>query len=48
MKHWALVLRLFLPLSLTFAFAQDQDAEGCRDSPLIQRMPGSTISDLRA
>ena len=24
-------------------FAQEQDAEGCTDSPLIQRMPGSTI-----
>jgi len=44
MKHWALVLGLSLPLSLTFAFAQNQDAEGCKDSPLIQRMPGSTIS----
>jgi len=24
-------------------FAQEQDADGCTDSPLIQRMPGSTI-----
>ena len=22
---------------------QDQDAEGCKDSPIITRMPGSTI-----
>jgi outer membrane protein OmpA-like peptidoglycan-associated protein len=42
MRHWALVLGLSLPLSLSFAFGQD--AEGCKDSPLIQRMPGSTLS----
>jgi len=23
--------------------AQEQDAEGCKDSPIITRMPGSTI-----
>ena len=44
MKYRPLVLGLLLPLSVTFAFAQNQDAEGCKDSPLIQRMPGSTIS----
>lgn len=40
MKLCALVIGLAL---LTPAFAQDQDAEGCKDSPLLQRMPGSTI-----
>lgn len=44
MRHWALVVGLSLPLTLNFAFAQEQDAEGCKDSPLIQRMPGSTIA----
>jgi OmpA-OmpF porin, OOP family len=44
MRHWALVVGLSLPLTLTSALAQAQDAEGCKDSPLIQRMPGSTIS----
>ncbi len=43
MRYWALVLGIALPLSLTLAFAQEQDAEGCKDSPLIQRMPGSAI-----
>jgi OmpA-OmpF porin, OOP family len=42
MRYWALVLGLSLPLSRSSAFGQD--AEGCKDSPLIQRMPGSTIS----
>jgi OmpA-OmpF porin, OOP family len=31
---------LLLPLNLS---AQETDAEGCRDSPIITRMPGSTI-----
>lgn len=44
MRYWALVLGLALPFSLTLAFAHAQDAEGCKDSPLIQRMPGSTIA----
>ncbi|HET6178483.1 MAG TPA: OmpA family protein [Candidatus Sulfotelmatobacter sp.] len=44
MRHWALVLGLSLLFSLTSAFAQAQDAEGCKDSSLIQRMPGSTIA----
>ena len=43
MRYWALVLGFLLLLSLTFAFAQAQDAEGCKDSPMIQRMPGSAI-----
>ncbi len=45
MRSWGLVLGIWLSLSLTFAFAQEQqDAEGCKDSPLVQRMPGSTIA----
>ncbi len=44
MRHWVLALGLAFPLSLSLAFAQEQDAEGCKDSPLIQRMPGSTIA----
>jgi len=43
MRYWALVLGVALSVSMTFAYAQE-DAEGCKDSPLIQRMPGSTIS----
>lgn len=43
MRYWALVVGVSLLLSVSFAFAQE-DAEGCKDSPLIQRMPGSTIS----
>src|SRR5437588_2424653 len=42
MRYRAVVLGLSLLLSLP-AFAQE-DSEGCKDSPLIQRMPGSTIS----
>jgi outer membrane protein OmpA-like peptidoglycan-associated protein len=42
MRYWALVLAFSLLLSLSSAFGED--AEGCKDSPLIQRMPGSTIS----
>jgi hypothetical protein len=31
-------------LVLTFnVFAQETDAVGCKDSPIITRMPGSTI-----
>lgn len=30
-------------VSTTRLHAQDQDAEGCKDSPLITRMPGGTI-----
>jgi len=44
MRYWALVLGVLLPLTLASAFAQNQDAEGCKDSPLVQRMPGSTIA----
>lgn len=32
-----------LSLAVQTAHAQDQDAEGCKDSTLITRMPGSTI-----
>src|SRR3954471_23923318 len=32
-----------LSLSAANMRAQDQDAEGCKDSPIITRMPGSTI-----
>jgi len=42
-----LTLRLLLcgalSLAVQTAYAQDQDAEGCKDSTLITRMPGSTI-----
>jgi OmpA-OmpF porin, OOP family len=41
------VLRLLLcgllSLAVRTAYAQDQDAEGCKDSAMITRMPGSTI-----
>lgn len=33
---------LLLPLC-TVAFAQDEDSEGCKDSALVTRMPGSVI-----
>ena len=32
-----------LALGAVNLYAQDQDAEGCKDSPMITRMPGSTI-----
>ena len=35
---------IFLSLVLAPAMLHAQDAEGCKDSPLITRMPGSTIS----
>lgn len=44
MRYWGVVLGISLSLSCTFGFAQQQDAEGCKDSPLVQRMPGSTIA----
>jgi OmpA-OmpF porin, OOP family len=37
------VLLTFVLLSCSTALAQDPDAEGCTDSPLITRMSGSTI-----
>ena len=46
MKTIKLLLILLLGISFQL-FAQDeprQDAEGCKDSPLISRMPGSTIN----
>jgi hypothetical protein len=32
-----------LSMAVKTAYAQDQDAEGCKDSAMITRMPGSTI-----
>ena len=41
------IFYLFLCCALVWGSAslraQDQDAEGCKDSPIITRMPGSTI-----
>jgi hypothetical protein len=38
------LLLLSATLLVTFnLFAQETDAEGCKDSPIITRMPGSTI-----
>lgn len=39
---WALAL-LMMPLGVRAANAQAKDAEGCKDSPLVTRLPGSTI-----
>src|SRR5208282_755706 len=38
------VASLMLGLSASFASAQDQDAEGSKDHPLISRYPGSVIT----
>lgn len=38
-----LLLCLALPLISQFCVAQDQDAKGCKDSPLVSRYPGSFI-----
>ncbi len=40
----AFVAGLLIGLSTVFAAAQDQDAEGSKDHPLISRYPGSYIS----
>jgi OOP family OmpA-OmpF porin len=46
MKPIHILLLLSTTLLLTFnLFAQETDAEGCKDSPLITRMPGSSIKD---
>src|SRR5258708_13166899 len=46
LQFWRMRFRLslfliFLAVSPALA---DEDAEGCKDSPLITRMPGSTLS----
>jgi len=38
-----ILLACVLLLAASFALAQEEDAEGCKDSPLITRMPGSAI-----
>ena len=43
MKLGALVLGALVCALPLLSIAQDSDAEGCTDSPLIQRMPGSSI-----
>lgn len=43
MKIAAILLGMLFVAGPITGFAQEQDAEGCKDSPLIQRMPGSTI-----
>lgn len=43
MKLGAVVLGVLLCSLPLAASAQEQDSEGCKDSPLIQRMPGSSI-----
>jgi len=42
-----LLLCLALPLASQFCAAQDQDAKGCKDSPLISRYPGSFITSCQ-
>ncbi len=45
-KPWGLILGLCLIctfFSIHFASAQETDAEGCKDSPLITRFPGGAI-----
>jgi len=39
-----LLLFLALPFIHQFCAAQDQDAKGCKDSPLVSRYPGSIIT----
>jgi|SRR5690348_6144462 hypothetical protein len=41
MRFTSSLLLIFLAVSPALA---DEDAEGCKDSPLITRMPGSTLS----
>ncbi len=46
MKKWALLsgfVLLWTSFAVAGAFSQEGDADGCTDSPLIQRMPGSAI-----
>jgi outer membrane protein OmpA-like peptidoglycan-associated protein len=42
-----LILGLLAPLALHVCMAQQKDAEGCKDSPLITRFPGSWISKCK-
>jgi outer membrane protein OmpA-like peptidoglycan-associated protein len=45
-KHWGLLLGFCLigtSLTMPSSFAQETDAEGCKDSPLISRFPGGAI-----
>ncbi len=41
--RYALIVALAFTLLAPMARAQDQDADGCHDSPLITRYPGSSI-----
>ncbi len=38
-----LLVLLVVPFSVYISKAQAQDADGCKDSPLVTRLPGSTI-----
>jgi OmpA-OmpF porin, OOP family len=43
-KSWiALAMLLVIAVHADHAVAQEQDAEGCKDSPLVTRFPGSVI-----
>ena len=42
-----LLLCLILPLAAHTCFAQAQDAQGCKDSPLISRFPGSVLTGCK-
>lgn len=42
-----LLLCLALPLAASVCAAQTKDAEGCKDSPLITRFPGSIITNCK-
>ena len=42
-RAWVLVCLLTATLLGAASWAQDADAEGCKDSPLISRFPGSVI-----
>ena len=45
MKTWCISLSVFLAVAVypRHVLAQDPDAEGCKDSPLITRFPGGSI-----
>jgi len=43
MKLRTVVVGIVLGSLSLLVYGQEQDAEGCKDSPLIQRMPGSAI-----
>ena len=43
-KSWiALAMLLVIAVHAEHAVAQEQDAEGCKDSPIVTRFPGSVI-----